>query len=439
MKRAIVVGSGAGGATAAKELQGKFDVTVLEAGGEFRPFGGNLRFIEKARSSGLFFDEREIGFLFPPMRIRKTIQGMVLVKGIASGGTTTVATGNAVRVDGDLKALGIHLDAEFEELQREIPISTEHAKMWRHSTRRLFDICLGLGLNPRITPKMVDYAKCKRCGRCVLGCPEGAKWDSRRFLDIACRHGARVEFNCGVQKVLISDGEACGVEVRQGWRRKTYPADLVVLAAGGFGTPAILHRSSIATEPRLFVDPVLCVAAESERAFQNKEIPMPFVVQREHFIVSPYFDQLSFLFNRKWKIPAENIVSLMIKLADENSGRVNGSVEKNLTPRDEARLAEGVELCTGILEKFGVAREEMFLGTVNAGHPGGMLPLSESEATTLHNNRLPENLYVADATLFPRSLGNPPILTIMAMAKRISKHCIQKFSGIPWSNSPGHE
>ena len=43
MKRAIVVGSGAGGATAAKELQGAFDVTVLEAGGEFEPLGLSLR------------------------------------------------------------------------------------------------------------------------------------------------------------------------------------------------------------------------------------------------------------------------------------------------------------------------------------------------------------------------------------------------------------
>ena len=32
MQTAIVVGSGAGGATVAKELQGAFDVTVLEAG-----------------------------------------------------------------------------------------------------------------------------------------------------------------------------------------------------------------------------------------------------------------------------------------------------------------------------------------------------------------------------------------------------------------------
>jgi GMC oxidoreductase len=51
---------------------------------------------------------------------------------------------------------------------------------------------------------------------------------------------------------------------------------------------------------------------------------------------------------------------------------------------------------------------DVVLGAVNAGHPGGMLPL-------------PDNLYVADASLFPESLGNPPILTIVAMAKRIGR------------------
>ncbi|HET6814855.1 MAG TPA: GMC oxidoreductase [Actinomycetota bacterium] len=32
-----------------------------------------------------------------------------------------------------------------------------------------------------------------------------------------------------------------------------------------------------------------------------------------------------------------------------------------------------------------------------------------------------DNVYVADASLFPESLGNPPILTIVAMAKRIGR------------------
>jgi choline dehydrogenase-like flavoprotein len=54
-----------------------------------------------------------------------------------------------------------------------------------------------------------------------------------------------------------------------------------------------------------------------------------------------------------------------------------------------------------------------------------MLPLTEDEADSFHHGRLPENLYVADATLIPESLGNPPILTIIAIAKRVSKICSQ--------------
>ena len=67
-----------------------------------------------------------------------------------------------------------------------------------------------------------------------------------------------------------------------------------------------------------------------------------------------------------------------------------------------------------------MSEEKQFLGTLNAGHPGGTLPLTERERDTLHDPRLPENLYVADATILPRSMGNPPILTIMALAKKIA-------------------
>lgn len=61
------------------------------------------------------------------------------------------------------------------------------------------------------------------------------------------------------------------------------------------------------------------------------------------------------------------------------------------------------------------------LGTLNSGHPGGMLPLTADDAEALHSRSLPDNLYVADACLLPKSLGLPPILTIMALAKRIAK------------------
>ncbi len=423
MRRAIVVGSGAGGATAAKELQGKFEVTVLEAGKEFRPLSLSLPTMERLKRIGLLFDEREIQLIFPAMQIRKT-EDMILVNGIGLGGTTTLCTGNAVRMDQDLRASGINLDAEFEEIYQEIPITTEHQKRWHKHTRRLFEICQEMGLNPRPTPKMGNYDRCISCGRCVFGCPQGAKWDSRRFLEMAQQKGAQVITGCKVERVVIEDGRATGVWAKEGWARRFYPADLVILAAGGLATPVILQNSGIPCEPRLFVDPVLCVATEWSNALQCKEIEMPFIVRQKHFILSPYFDYLSFFFNKAWKYPARDTLGIMIKLADSNVGSISKrELTKTLTGEDKQRLSEGVEICTEMLLRFGAERDSIFLGTINAGHPGGMLPLTEQEAGSFHHSRLPANLYVADATLLPRSLGNPPILTIIAMAKRVSKLC----------------
>jgi hypothetical protein len=149
---------------------------------------------------------------------------------------------------------------------------------------------------------------------------------------------------------------------------------------------------------------------------------MPFIIQREGYIISPYFDFLSFFFNKKWKIPARNLFSLQIKMVDTNKGSVSGkTIRKVLTQQDKQTLNKGVTLCKQILLKLGIKEDGIFLGTINAGHPGGMFPLTENESETLHHDSLPENLYIADATLFPNSLGNPPSFTIMALAKRISK------------------
>ncbi|MCC8046921.1 MAG: hypothetical protein LIP12_15805 [Clostridiales bacterium] len=97
--------------------------------------------------------------------------------------------------------------------------------------------------------------------------------------------------------------------------------------------------------------------------------------------------------------------------------------QKDLTQTDEGRLKAAVSDCKQILKKMGVSEEDIFLGTINAGHPGGMLPLTAEEADPLHNCRLPQNLYIADATLLPESMGNPPIWTILALAKRVAKIC----------------
>jgi len=416
MKKAIIIGSGAGGAMAAHMLAKDFDVTVLEAGGTFRPLALPLDKLAMFRATGLYLDERMIQLLLPSMRIDRQKE-MVMVYGRGVGGTTTLATGNAVRADEGLKRIGIHLDEEFEELQRELPITTDHQRFWSSVTRQTFDVMQQMGFDPQPMPKFLRTKNCRLCGHCSIGCPTRAKWDTRELLE-----GIKVISGCRVTRIDIGDGRARKVFATKGLQHLTFEADIIIVAAGGYGTPDILRASGIDCQPTLFVDPVLCVAAPMAGVRQDRQLLMPFVSQRDKYILSPYMDWLSFFFNKQWRKPMSDMISLMIKLSDVEQGDVHHNhMTKQLTPLDHQRLRQGVADCREILLRMGVNEQDIFLGTLNAGHPGGMLPLTQAEAQSLHSPLLPDNLYVCDATILPQSLGLPPMLTIMAMAKRISK------------------
>ncbi len=417
---ALVIGTGAGGGSIARELQGKYQVTILEAGKEFRPFSLPIQKMAVLRHTGLFLDERMIRLLLPNMLVEKS-RDMVMVRGIGLGGTTTLATGNAVRYDGALRELGIDLNQQFEELYRELPITTEHQKHWTDTTKDMFRLFESMGLNPTPTPKLMQALQCVECGHCAIGCPTGAKWDTRALVNQAVLSGAELLTGCRVIGLEIQAGTVQKVTALYHGKRKDFQADLVVLAAGGLGTPVILQNSGIACKPTLFVDPVLCVAGPQPGISQDHQLLMPFISQQDGYILSPYMDYLSFFFNPDWRLPMKNIASIMIKLADDETGSTDGKkIDKSMTPSDHRRMAGAVTKSREILERLGVKEKDQFLGTLNAGHPGGMLPLTENEKTSLHSPLLPDNLYIADATLLPRSMGNPPMLTIMALAKKIA-------------------
>ncbi len=415
-KKVVIIGSGAGGAMTAHMLANSFDVTVLEAGHAFKPLTLPLDMLAKFRATGLYLDERMIQLLLPSMRIDKQKE-MVMVYGRGVGGTTTLATGNAVRADAGLKRIGIDLDKEFDELQHELPITTEHQRYWSAVTRQTFEVMQQMGLDPQPMPKFLRTKSCRLCGHCSIGCPSRAKWDSRELLE-----GINVVTGCRVSSIDISDGVARKVHATKGLRHLTFEADIVVVAAGGYGTPDILRASGIECQNTLFVDPVLCVAAPMAGARQDRQLLMPFVSHREKYIISPYMDWLSFFFNSKWRKPMDGLLSLMIKLSDVEQGDVHHQkMNKKLTPLDRQRLQQGVSECREILLRMGAHERDIVLGTLNAGHPGGMLPLTAAGAQTLHSPLLPANLYVCDATILPESLGLPPMLTIMALARRIAK------------------
>jgi len=336
-----------------------------------------------------------------------------------------------MRMDEDLVRLGINLDPEFEKIYNEIPVHTSHTERWNKNTRELFDISNEMELAPEPVPHMTRDILCMDCGQCTLGCPRRSLWDSRQYLRDALDSGAKLVNYAHVEKIIIKDNKATGVQARIGWSSEVYPADLVIVSAGALNTPVILQNSGIECEPRLFANPITCVAAHKPNSHQDKEIPIPFIIRRNDWIIAPYFDHISYFFNSAWKYPAKDIVSLMVKVLDMSEGTVintgGKTIEKTLMAQDKKRLADGIKLSKEILAKMGIEKDNIFTGTLMSWVQAGSFPLTEKTAKTFHHEKLPDNVYVADASLLPASAEKFPILTIIALAKRIAHICKENF------------
>ena len=292
--KAIVIGTGAGGATAARELALKgFEVLILEAGGEFKPFTRRLSWFEPFRKLGLTGNENNFSRLIPAYDIQRSNKDLILFRGITTGGSTVLSCGNMVRAEHGLKDIGLDLNKEFDEIEEIIGITTFPKRRWRPLTRRMFESAEKLGLNPHPASKAIDSLKCVSCGLCEVGCKTGARWDSRRFLDEALNNGAVLQTKSPVKKVIIENERVKGVMVGTGTSSRIVEADTVVLAAGGIGTPQILKASGLYAEDKLWVDIVLTLGGISKGALQLKEPPMVWYTKEEDYILSPYIDILS--------------------------------------------------------------------------------------------------------------------------------------------------
>ncbi|MBP2046395.1 GMC family oxidoreductase N-terminal domain-containing protein [Methanobacterium aggregans] len=426
--KAIVVGSGAGGGTAARELaMNGFDVTILEAGKVFKPFTRRLTMTEPLRKAGLLGGEKTIGLIFPYMDVMRSEKDLVLVRGIGTGGCTTLSCGNMVRADHGLKEIGLDLTPEFEELENIVGVKPFPKKRWRPLTRTMFESAAKLGLNPHPTPKAVEPRLCTSCGLCEMGCSTGARWDSRQFLEDALKMGALLHTSSPVQRVVMENGCVKGVVVKSGRSNKVIEGDVVVLAAGGIGTAQILKNSDLPAEDHLWVDIVLTLGGISKGAKQLKEPPMLWYTEHDNYILSPYLDVLSHWFHKPWRnVSLEDRVGIMVKMADMEEGTVSadGSVNKNISSEDRTKIDMAVSHAKEIMETSGVSGP-FVKGMYNGGHLGGTVPLKKEDVASMKPSWLPDGLWVADLSLAPRSQGLPTILLASAMALRVARKIIQ--------------
>ncbi len=422
--RIAVVGSGAGGATAARELSSKgHEVTVYEAGKPFQPFTRHIGWASRLRGTGLLGGEATINRVFPHINTLRSSRDLVLVRGLTAGGSTMISCGNAVRAENGLREIGLDLSKEYSEVEELLRPNAMPRSRWRPVTRRMFDSAEDMGLKPSPTPKMVDADKCVGCGLCELGCRTGARWSSARLFPEIEACGGRILTGSPVRRVVIDGGRVRGVEAVVGGATRCCEADAVVLAAGGIGTAQILEASGVPSRGRLWADVVLTLGGVLRDANQFREAPMAWYVKQPDYILSPYPDVLSHLFHEPWRgVSDGDRVGLMVKLADEQNGSIgpNGMVHKALTGTDRARLTEGVELAENVMRSAGVGGP-FVRGLLNGGHLGGTVPLSRDDVQGMRPGWLPEGLWVADLSLVPKSQGLPTIMTTMALALKVSR------------------
>ena len=88
---------------------------------------------------------------------------------------------------------GIDLHPALEALRTEMPMQPLPDRLVGPMARRLMRSAVAVGHACRKFDKMIFAAQCcAGCWRCAYGCPFGAKWTARNFVDATIRHGAQI-------------------------------------------------------------------------------------------------------------------------------------------------------------------------------------------------------------------------------------------------------
>jgi choline dehydrogenase-like flavoprotein len=419
----VVAGSGPGGATVARELAGQGrDVVLLERG---------------------TWNQWAVGRYASLVTINKLVRpkgGGLMARGITVGGSSVVFNGNAYDPPQWLATeLGIDLAEETRQTKEELhiaPLPEHFYKNWP-CTRRIVQAAGELGIEMAPQQKFVDPAKCDPgCDDCMLGCRHQAKWTARQYVTEAERHGAKVFTGATVRRVIIENGTAVGVAVHSP-DVDEIRANKVVIAAGGIGTPAILLRSGIENAGQgFFIDPMNVVYAIGKDLGPKNEMTFCFAteqfVESEGFLVGtigalPVFgNQMLRLAKSLGTIAVSGklprVMGMFTKIGDSPGGTI--SIKERITkpylPEDEKRFARGTEICTKILVKAGADPATIMVDHNVGGHPGGTAAIGRVVDNTLEAFAA-KNLFVCDASVFPRSPGRPPTLTIIALARHLAK------------------
>jgi choline dehydrogenase-like flavoprotein len=474
----VIVGSGAGGAVAAAELAAAgLDVLVLEAGGHYNRDnypGDHLEAISTLyRDGGLTIAEGRPPI---PVPVAKVV-----------GGTTVINSGTCFRAPDAVledwkQRFGIgwagDLDADFAEAEDFLRVTQLDPETMGRNGQLAMEGAAAIGASAQ--PIFRNAGSCSQCSACPFGCKIDAKRGMHvSYLPRAVAAGARIRAGVEVSSVVVEDGRAVGVACRirdEGGRRRDFDVRArraVIVAGGALGTPELLQRSGLGGKQvgrNFHIHPACWVGARYEEEVRGWEGVMQsfYVDEWEHqrILLEATFTPLAF--GGAWLLGAGrshqeamldfgHVGSIGVHLSDLSSGRVGlaneGSLRASykLSREDAGRLAFGIARAAEIhfaagatevypnIARVGVLRPGDLAGfeattfkpaelRLEAFHPMGTARIAADPSEgvcapdgTVNGTR---DLYVADASLFPTSVGVNPMMTVIAFAKQVSRNLV---------------
>jgi choline dehydrogenase-like flavoprotein len=461
---ACVIGTGAGGATAAALLaEAGMRVVVLEEGEQHGPETMTAR--PRDMMPRLYRDGGQIATIGNPP--------IVLPLGRGVGGTTLINSGTCFRTPRHVlerwradHGLELDLEEEFALVEGAIGVREVPPELAGRNATLVKEAADRLGISAGYLKRNVRG--CIGSGVCAFGCPTGAKQHAGQvWIPCATAAGAELHTHARAQRILVERGRVRGVQTRS----LCVQADRVIVAAGALLTPLLLRANRIGASSGQLGRNLTIHPASAARALYDEPIdPWAGVPQ------SVYVDELAAegimlegiagppdqaamstprtgAEHRELMRNARRTGSFGVMVSDSARGsvrRIAGRmvVRYDLHPGDAERFRRGFELLARIFFAAG-AREVIVpidgVPTLRDGdatplqrlrvrprqigamafHPLGTARAGADPATSVVDPDLQvhgiDGLHVADGSVVPSSLGVNPQITIMALAARLGR------------------
>jgi choline dehydrogenase-like flavoprotein len=415
----IVVGTGPGGATVARELSRHGHRVLMLERGRNDPIRGTA--LQTIRD-----------LTWPGRGLSLTPELASVSRGITTGGSSVFYCATAFDPPLEMfRRHGIELADEVAEIKSELPYGPLSEELIGPFAAAIMASARDLGYEWKPLQKLVFQDHCRPgCDKCMMGCPHGAKWTSRFFVDEALESGAELVTETHVRRVLTDNGSVTGIEASAGRSSRRFLAPRVILSAGGIGSAKILEGTGgFGGGNDYFFDPLVAVFGALPEIEGGREFPMAAGIHLEDegcVLTDLVFPRWMYQFFSAAKFRLDRLHAhrrsavIMVKIRDDLGGRLTsrGGVRKRLSRADHERLRNGVEHARRILSRAGA--EMVYTSRILATHPGGTAKVGEVVDSDLQTRVA--GLYVCDCSVIPEAWGLPPTLTILALGKRLAKH-----------------